>query len=554
MKKLMNNPAIRISLIYAIFSMLWIYLSDHVLAVLIPNPKLLVDLSSVKGFGFVAVTAVLLYYERMSSERSRRRAETALRKAEQKYRVIFETAPIGIFQVAQDGKYMDANAVFSGMLGYDTPRELIENFVDQQQNSPANSSSAPPKAGANHLKHERQYRRKDGGLVDAIVDVRVINDEDGRAPYLEGFAEDITDRKAAEQKIQQMADIVQSSQDAIFSVALNGAITSWNPAAALIYGYLPAEIEGKSAVKLIPLGHTDALAYFRRIISFGESVREYELIQRRKDGALLNLSVAASPIRDLSGHIHGISVIARDITERKQIMQRLEEQQHALREYAHRLIVSQEDERKRLSRELHDETLQDLVALAQRAELARIALDRDPAIATRRLEDLQGLAKDMIVKLRRISNDLRPLILEDLGIAAAVQFLSDELARQMPYCDVHCEIDGDEKRLDPDVEITTFRIVQQALNNVRMHAPTTTRVDVRLVFEVHDIRACVQDNGPGFVMLDIEELVRQGHLGLAGMQERASLLNGQVNVASIPQSGTTVTLRLPYVQEERLGA
>ena len=121
----------------------------------------------------------------------------------------------------------------------------------------------------------------------------------------------------------------------------------------------------------------------------------------------------------------------------------------------------------------------------------------------------------------------------------------------MPYCDVNCEISGDERRLDPDVEITTFRIVQQALNNVRMHAPSTTRVEVSLVFEERDIQASVQDNGPGFVMLDIEELVRQGHLGLAGMQERASLLNGQVTVASTPQAGTTVTLRLPYLHDEK---
>ena len=550
-KRLLTNPAIRVTLMYAIFSTLWIYLSDHLLAMIISDPGLLVDLSSVKGFGFVVVTSVMLYFERVSSERNNHRAAEALGKAEQKYREIFETAPIGIFQMEQDGKITDANTVFTRMLGYDTPQELIASFVDQPQN-PATSPVALLQAGINRLQYERQYRGKGGGVVDANLDVRIISDEKGRPPYLEGFVEDITARKAAEQKIQQMADIVQSSQDAVYSIALNGTVTSWNPAASAIYGYVSTEIEGKSALMLIPPTHLHEVPRFRRIISHGDSVREYEIVHLRKDGGLLNLSITASPIRDLSGQVNGISVIARDITERKQIMQRLEEQQQALREYAHRLIASQEDERKRLSRELHDETLQDLVALAQRAELARTALDRDAAVATRRLEDLQNLAKEMIIKLRRISNDLRPLILEDLGIAAAVQFLADELAEQMPGCEVTCEINGEECRLDPDVEITAFRIVQQALNNVRMHAPTTTRVDVTLAFEDEDLRASVRDNGPGFMMLDIDELVRQGHLGLAGMHERAGLLNGLVNIDSQPQVGTTVTLRLPYLVEERL--
>jgi len=344
-----------------------------------------------------------------------------------------------------------------------------------------------------------------------------------------------------------MADIVQSSQDAIYSVSLDSRFTSWNPAATRIYGYTPEEIEGKGASILFAPDRLGERERLRELVFNKHSVSQFETVHVRKDGSRLDVSLTYSPIMGTAGQVTGISAIVRDITERIQIMARLEEQQKTLRAYAHRLIESQEEERKRLSRELHDDTLQDLVALAQKAELSHTALERDQAVAGRRLDELQALAKDMIVKMRRISNDLRPLILEDLGIAAAIQFLGDELASQMPNCTVRCVIEGDDQRLDPDVEITTFRIVQQAMNNVRLHAPNAASVEVALSFGATGIEVCVSDDGPGFNVVAIEELVRQGHLGVAGMLERARLLDGEVLVTSGSQAGTTIIVRLPYI-------
>ena len=537
----------RISLIYIALAGSWIYFSDHLLGMLTVNQDLLVDLSSLKGIGFVFVTAALLFIERLNSERANLRAKTMLQNAEHKYREIFENAPIGIYQSTADGKYTTANLVFAHMLGYDTPEELTANLSDALYGQPENIFADMTRAGPKRMQYERQFRCKDGRMIDANVDVRLVNEGAGAPPHLEGFVENITERKASEQKIQQMADIVRYSQDAIYSVSLENRFTSWNPAATRIYGYTPEEIEGKSPAILFAPDRLDERARLHKQVFSGQSINQYETVHVRKDGSRLHVSLTYSPIFDSSAHVTGISAIVRDITEHAQFTARLEEQQKALRAYAHRLIESQEEERKRLSRELHDDTLQDLVALAQRAELSHIALERDQVVARRRLDELQSLAKDMIIKLRRISNDLRPLILEDLGIAAAVQFLGDELGRQMPNCTVSCAIKGDDQRLDPDVEITTFRIVQQAMNNVRMHAPNAASVDVELCFEKTGIEASITDDGPGFTMTTVDELVRQGHLGLAGMVERAHLLGGQVDVISGTQAGTTVTVRLPYI-------
>jgi len=223
----------------------------------------------------------------------------------------------------------------------------------------------------------------------------------------------------------------------------------------------------------------------------------------------------------------------------------LAEQRATLRQYARQVLRGQEEERRRISRELHDETVQDLVGLVQRIELCRSAVREGPAAATHRLDELQSLAEGALADVRRMSNDLRPLILEDLGLPAACQVSCEELSQQLPEARVHCEIVGDERRLAPELELTVFRVIQEALTNVRKHAPSATQVNVTLYFEDDEILATVEDNGPGFQPPDVQALVREGHLGLAGMHERAHLFDGEVDIASAPGEGTTTALRLP---------
>ena len=224
---------------------------------------------------------------------------------------------------------------------------------------------------------------------------------------------------------------------------------------------------------------------------------------------------------------------------------RLAEQRATLRRYAIQVLEGQEEERRRISRELHDETVQDLVGLVQRIELCRGAIGQDPAAARRRLDELQSLAEGTLADVRRVSNALRPLILEDLGLPAALQALSEELLQDMPDTRVHCEVVGDERRLAPELELTVYRVIQEALTNLRKHAPGVTQVNVTLYFEAGEVLATVEDNGPGFQPPDVQALVREGHLGLAGMHERAHLFGGEVNITSAPGEGTTTVLRLP---------
>jgi signal transduction histidine kinase len=227
---------------------------------------------------------------------------------------------------------------------------------------------------------------------------------------------------------------------------------------------------------------------------------------------------------------------------------RLQEQQESMRQYANHILESQESEREQLSRELHDEPIQDLVALIQRIELYNGLLETDPQAAKQRLDEVKLIAEKTVNELRRISHDLRPFILEDLGLPAAIQALCDDLSNQMQHASIQFLISGEEVRLDPKIELTVYRIVQEALTNIRKHAFSANQIDILLTFEHKGVSAVIQNNGPSYEPQEITTLVREGHLGVAGMMERARLYSGNIKIESDSVNHTRITLYLPYTK------
>jgi PAS domain S-box-containing protein len=333
--------------------------------------------------------------------------------------------------------------------------------------------------------------------------------------------------------------IFQTAPVGIFRASLDGRYLEVNPCFAHMLGYADEH-------ELTGLVDTQPGEHDLTTLATHPGVSTYERQYRRKDGGMMDAWVSILFHSNEPGRPALVEGFVEDITERKALDRKVNQQQESLRNYAHQLLRSQEEERQRLSRELHDDPLQDLVALAQRVELARSALVRKPDTLAPRLEELQKMAQEMIVKLRRISNNLRPFVLEDLGIVAAVQWIGDELAQQLPNCAVHYDFNGALRRLDHDVELTAFRIMQQAAYNVRSHAPGARNVQFSLSFEENCLTAEVQDDGPGFCIADTQTLLRQGHLGIAGMHERAALMGGEVRVTSTLQTGTIVQMQIPY--------
>ena len=234
-----------------------------------------------------------------------------------------------------------------------------------------------------------------------------------------------------------------------------------------------------------------------------------------------------------------------------EMVEQIRKYRAGVRQYVADITRSQEDERRRIARELHDDTVQSLIAIGQRIELIKEMLD-DPAEARNRLGELRAMVTGAIASVRQFSRDLRPLTLEDLGLVAAMQYLVNQL-NQSEGIEVKLEVDGNPDGLLPDMEVAIYRILQETLNNVRRHAQATS-VKVVARFTPEEIQLTVTDNGRGFVVPEsITDFASAGSFGMMGLQERAQLFGGDIFVESQPYEGTMirmVMLRHPPVQFE----
>jgi len=215
-----------------------------------------------------------------------------------------------------------------------------------------------------------------------------------------------------------------------------------------------------------------------------------------------------------------------------------------MRFYARRITHAQENERQRIARELHDDTIQSLIVLSRRLETLAASDERLPEAITQGIKELRELTGGVIQRVRRFSQDLRPSILDDLGLLPALEELTTDLNRQAGL-QAEFQVLGTKRRLSSEVELTLFRIAQEALNNVRKHAQAT-RVVLTVEFINGAVQMTVQDDGKGFIPPKLtEHLVAVGKLGLLGMYERARLIGGMLTVESAPGQGTRVIVKVP---------
>ena len=215
----------------------------------------------------------------------------------------------------------------------------------------------------------------------------------------------------------------------------------------------------------------------------------------------------------------------------------------SMRFYVREISRAQEDERQRIARELHDETIQMLIVLSRRLEALMTSEPLSEA-ARQRLGSLQGLIRDISGGMRRFVRDLRPPTLDHLGLVAAARGAAGDLT-EGDEIETELRVTGEERRLMIEEELALFRITQEALNNVRRHAGAS-RVVVQLEFCSDKVRIIVDDNGRGFNVPErMDDLVSTGRLGLIGMHERARTLGGTLTIQSEPGRGTVVTVEVP---------
>jgi len=242
------------------------------------------------------------------------------------------------------------------------------------------------------------------------------------------------------------------------------------------------------------------------------------------------------------GGVQEIEALRRTLN---QMADQIRSYQTALRDYLAAVTLAQEEERRRLAQELHDETTQALIAITQRVEMCEQATG-DPARLARQLDEMRDLVAGALEDVRRLVHDLRPLYLEDLGLLPALEMLAGDVGQAEDAPQVTLDVVGPPRRLPADVELAVYRIVQEALSNVVRHAGAT-RAGVRVEFGDEALTLTVEDDGTGFAAPDTPHtLARAGHFGLLGMRERALRFGGHLSLRSRPGEGTTVVVYLPY--------
>jgi len=233
----------------------------------------------------------------------------------------------------------------------------------------------------------------------------------------------------------------------------------------------------------------------------------------------------------------GFQHIARDYTQQIHM-------QDNLRFYLEHFTKAQEEERMRIAHELHDDTIQALVVLSR--ELDMLSLSKEGISEDKKihLENLRQQTNNIMAGVRRLSQDLRPPILDRLGLWAALEWLASGLETRSSIS-VDLKKIGEDRRLSSEAELLFFRIVQEALNNVWKHSQAT-RAEVILELGNSEAKVIIKDNGKGFdIPYPADELTRRGKLGVAGMRERASLMDGRMSIESISGKGTTITIEAP---------
>ena len=359
-----------------------------------------------------------------------------------------------------------------------------------------------------------------------------------------GVAILISVRDRLEKSRALLDELFEEAPQAVALINADNRIARVNREFTRLFGYAPQEAVGRSLSELIvPEESQDEVKHYADLL--GQRHRlDAETIRRRKDGSRVNIAMVQVPVRVPGGET-AVFAIHRDITGQKQLEERLRATGDQLRALSVNLRAAREEERTRIAREIHDELGSALTGLKWGLEeLEKMLAEPDtgsPAPAgSEKLRNMMRLTDTTINTVRRIASELRPSILDDLGLAEAIEWQAQQFqAGAGIVC--HCDCSLDTVHLNRDQSTTVFRIFQEALTNILRHAQAT-RVDVTAMEDAGELVLTVRDNGRG---IRDNEKWEPSSLGLLGMQERALLVGGKVDIAGSEGVGTVVTVRVP---------
>jgi PAS domain S-box-containing protein len=452
----------------------------------------------------------------------------------------FDQAAIGMALVGLDGRFQRVNRALCELLGR-SEEELLARTIDDladPEEVPALADlgrAAAEQEGQASFQVERTCRRADGARLELLISAAVLRDPEGRPLGFFGQVQDLTERNRSARELRaselRLRSVIANAPIVLSVYDRDGMCTFSEGRAFERLGITPSERVGRSYVELRG-DLREAAADFQRLLA-GE-----ELSAKRPVGDLI-FDVHYRPLLDPEGGVVGAISVAVDVTD-------LERVERDRRHLLGQLITAQEEERRRLAGDLHDDAIQSLTAARMHLSVLGHQLDRlgDAAAAVRpALTHARDNLEQGLAAARTFLFDLRPPLLDSAGLEPA---LRQQLAKLAERAGWKTEIAWLlEERLDRDLETVAFRVAQEALANVARHADATA-VWVRAERDGPDVVLQVADDGVGFdPPVARERAAATGHLGLRSMAERIQTAGGSLEISSGPGHGTRVVLRLP---------
>jgi len=495
----------------------------------------------------LAAGGALIFYDLAK----RRRAETAARVKQAYQDLVLRSLPVALYSSKPSGDFgaLWVSENIEALAGFSAQHFLDDSTLWATRLHPLDKDGALAKFAKlpqeNTLSMEYRWRTREGEYRWFRDEAVLIRREDGVPQEIVGLWTDVTRQREAEELIRRQADIINQVEETVIIIDLNGFVRSWNHGAEKLLGYPADEALGRHISFVYPAEDREYLD--REVLAPVKAKGTHRVEVRRltKDGRIRFAQLSLTLQKDASGIPIGIIGYSMDITERKQAEEALIDSRNQLEALAVRLQSVREEERTRIALEVHDVLGQALTVL--KMDLCWIGKRLGDSTAQPRFESLQarvnsalGLIDSTLQSVREIATELRPGVLDQLGLAAAVEWQARTFQERTG---ITCDTLIRPHRILVSAKQSTalFRILQEVLTNVARHAQATT-VRIRLEESDDSVSLQVSDDGRGIP----EGAMTGPHaFGVLGMRLRAQQQGGELTIRGSPGAGTTVIARIP---------
>jgi PAS domain S-box-containing protein len=470
-----------------------------------------------------------------------RRTELALKEREEKYRSLFDQSREAIAIVSPDGAVLDANQAWLNLCGYRKSDLMGLNVADTYVDPAERQDFLSRMKHGGIVRDEVWLRKRDGSAMLCERSVTQWKDSDGITVAFQAFMRDVTAQRMTEQALKQSEakyrSLFEQSREAIAIVAPDGVILEANQTWLDLFGYAREELPGLNIVATY-CDPRDRESFLRRM-ACDDFVKD-EVWFRRRDGTPVLCERTTTAWRADGGEVVAFQAFVRDITGQRQMEHDLQAQAAQLRMLAQRVEAAREEERMGIARELHDRIGQELTAVKLDLTGIQNRLTRGQEPDLREFVELDRLVDLAARDVRQISSELRPGVLDDVGLAGAIEWHVGELRRRSSIA-FHLNL-AENIALDDARRTALFRVFQELATNVVRHARASS---VRVSLEQEPAGPVVlvaSDDGQG---MDLRKVEDAASLGIVGMRERLQPFGGTLSYESRPGGGTVARVVMP---------